>query len=254
MATVEVLLPGMSWGTNSGRPAFCSILLVESAGQRILVDTGHVGRRVPLTEALQQRGLRPSDIDLIVMTHAHWDHVQNFDLFPQAPLLLHPRERKYAQRPHRNDWATPQWTGAAIETARIQEVMEGDEVAAGVRVIELPGHSPGSIGLLVETAEGIAGVAGDTLHFAQVALSGRNPLVFWNEREANASIRKLLAAATVIYPGHDRPFHLENGAVRYLAPFQLTLTYLQPGQEGLEFTTPERPIWIMPGIEEQRLT
>ena len=187
------------------------------------------------------------------MTHAHWDHVQNFALFPQAPLLLHPRERQYAQRPHRNDWATPQWTGAAIETARIQEVVEGDEVAAGVRVIELPGHSPGSIGLLVETAEGMAGVAGDALHFAQMALSGRSPLVFWNEREANDSIRKLLAAAPVIYPGHDRPFRLENDAVRYLAPFQLTLTYLQPGQEGLEFRTPERPIWIMPGIEEQRL-
>ena len=57
----------------------------------------------------------------------------------------------------------------------------------------------------------------------------------------------------MIYPGHDRPFRLENDAVRYLAPFQLTLTYLQPGQEGLEFRTPERPIWIMPGIEEQRL-
>lgn len=253
MATVDVLLPGMSWGTDSGRPAFCSVLLVESEGRRILVDTAHVGRRVALTEALAQRGLTTDDIDVVLMTHAHWDHVQNFDIFPGAPMLIHPRERRYAQRPHDNDWATPQWTGVAIETTRIQEVVEGDELAKGVRVIELPGHSPGSMGLLVETDSGIAGVSGDAVHFARIALTGRNPLVFWNEQEANDSIRKMLGAADIVYPGHDRPFRLEGGEIRYLTPFQLTITGLTPDQEGLQFAAPEPTVWIMPGVGEQRL-
>ena len=45
MATVDILLPGQAWGTNVGLPAFCSIILVESEGKRVLLDTGHVGRR-----------------------------------------------------------------------------------------------------------------------------------------------------------------------------------------------------------------
>ena len=254
MATIDILLPGMAWGTTVGTPAFCTVALVESDGTRILVDTAHVGRRVMLEEALAARGLTPADIDLILMTHAHWDHAQNFDIFPDAPMLLHAKERAYAQQPHRNDWATPQWTGAALETHTIQEVAEGDELAKGVSVIELPGHSPGSIGLLVDTDDGVAGLTGDALHFARIALSGRNPLVFWNETEASESIAKMVSAAEVLYPGHDRPFRLVDGAIEYTIPFQLTLTNLSPQTEGLEFSQPPpAEPWIMPGIYEQKL-
>lgn len=253
MATVDILLPGMSWSTTVGLPAFCTVALIESDGRRILVDTAHVGRRVVLEEALQKRGLGPEDIDLIFMTHAHWDHAQNFDAFPNAPMLLHPKERKYAQKPHKNDWATPQWTGAAIETHKIQEVVEGDELAKDVRVLEMPGHSPGSMALLVDTDDGIAGLTGDALHFASVALTGRNPLVFWNEQEANDSIKKMVAAADVLYPGHDRPFRLENGEIKYVVPFDLTLTNITAEMPGLKFEMVERQVWIMPGVGEQKL-
>jgi len=134
MATVDILLPGMQFNTDWGLPAFCSVLLVRSNGRNILVDTAHVGRRVRLEERLADFGLKPDDIDTVVMTHAQWDHAQNFDLFVNAPMLLHPKERKYALKPHRNDWATPQWTGVAMETHKIEEVVEGDEIAKGVSV------------------------------------------------------------------------------------------------------------------------
>ena len=107
MPTIDILLPGYSFGTDSGTPAFCAVILVESEGRRILVDTAHVGRRVQLQEQLAKRGLAASDIDLILMTHAHWDHVQNFDAFPDVPMAIHAHERKYASEPHVNDWATP---------------------------------------------------------------------------------------------------------------------------------------------------
>ena len=96
MATIDILPPGMAWGTTVGIPAFCTVALVESDGMRILVDTAHVGRRVVLEEALAGRGLTPADIDLILMTHAHWDHALNFDLFRDTPMLLHAKERAYA--------------------------------------------------------------------------------------------------------------------------------------------------------------
>ena len=253
MATVDILLPGMAWGTNVGHAAFCSVILIESQGKRILLDTGHVGRITYLEEELKKRRLGFEDIDFVFMTHAHWDHVQNFDRFPNAPMLLHSIERAYAQRPHPNDWATPAWTGTALETHDIQEVQQGDEIAAGVSVLEMPGHSPGSIALLVDTDDGVCGLTGDALHYAHVALTGRNPLVFWNEQQANESIAKMLGAADILYPGHDRPFRLQDGEIQYLADFQLTLHNLQPSTPGLSFDTPPREVWIMPGIEGQTL-
>lgn len=253
MASVDILLPGMDWSTNVGRSAFCMITLVESDGRRILVDTGHAGRRWELERALGERGLTPADIDVVFLTHAHFDHIQNFDLFPEATVLLHPRERRYTERPHRNDYATPQWTAAALSIAKIEEVVEGDEIAAGVRVLETPGHSAGAMSLLVDTDDGVAAIAGDGLHYADVTMTRDPFLVFWDEAAAVDSIDRIVAAGDILYPGHDRPFRLENGAIHYLAPFELTLTRLTPDMEGLQFSTPERHTFIMPGIEEQRL-
>ena len=250
MATVDVLLRGFSFSTDAGRPAFCAVTLVESEGRRILVDTAHVGRRRELSAALAERGLSEASIDAVVMTHAHWDHVQNFDRFPQAPLLIHPRERGYASAPHENDWATPRWTGVAIETHRIQEVSESEELASGVRVIELPGHSVGSIGLLVETEAGTVCIAGDAVHSGPVATSGEPPLVFGSLSQARESVARAVSAADVIYPGHDRPFRITDGAVDYLEPFALTITNLTPDREGLRFETLAPSTWVMPGAAE----
>ena len=101
MPKLDILLHGYRMNTQQGIVGFCSIILIEGQ-KRTLVDVGHVGRRVVLQEALDKRGLSPADIDLLVMSHAHWDHNQNFDLFEHAPLLMHSWERKYARRPHKN--------------------------------------------------------------------------------------------------------------------------------------------------------
>jgi glyoxylase-like metal-dependent hydrolase (beta-lactamase superfamily II) len=251
--TIETLLPGMSWYTDIGRISFCSILLVTSDDTRIIVDTGHAGRRVTTIEALQHRGLEPTDIDFVFQTHAHWDHVQNFDVFPDAPLLITPNELRYVQSPHPNDFGTPRWTAATLATARTQEVSEGEEIARGVRVIELPGHSAGSAGLLLENEQGRIGIAGDAVATGWSARDRQPAIVFWNEQDSRDSIDKLLAAADLIYPGHDRAFRIVNGQIEYHEPFQLTVSNIDPAQDGLSFNTPPVATFVMPGIESQKL-
>ncbi len=251
MPTIDVLLHGLPLRTDVGIVGFCSIVLIEGQ-QRTLVDVGHVGRRTFLLDALQKRGLTPADIDQTVMSHAHWDHSQNFDLFQHAPLLLHGWERRYARKPHRNDWATPSWTGAMIEyNSDIQEVDEGYAIEPGVRVMHTPGHSPGSISISVETDDGLCIITGDVLHYSNVALTRKNPLVFWNEEAATRSIDRIVEMADVIYPGHDRPFRIVNGGIEYLEPMSLTLTGVRQDDPGLKFDSTPHPVWIMPGIEEQ---
>ena len=78
MVKIDVLLEGQRFKSRQGVVGYCSVLLFEGR-QRTLFDVGHVGRRVVLLEALEQRGLSPADIDTVVLSHAHWDHAQNLD-------------------------------------------------------------------------------------------------------------------------------------------------------------------------------
>jgi N-acyl homoserine lactone hydrolase len=259
--SVETILEGYRLGTDQGSIAFCSVNLVQGIDEqgslrRILVDTGHVGRRPDLDAALRQRGLTRDSIDVLVCTHAHWDHIQNLDMFPRAEVVMHPDERRYVRRPHRNDSGCPEWTDAVVSRYedRVRVAGEGTRLLPGVEVVAAPGHSAGTIALAVATADGIAIIAGDSIQNATVARERRNALVFWNEQQANQSVAKLLAIGDIIYPGHDLPFRMNpDGTAEYLHDFELTITGVRPGQPGLTLTEGGFEPEIMAGIAEQRL-
>ena len=216
MAKIDMLLQGFSLGTDQGNIGFCGVTLIEGT-KRILVDVAHTGRRRLLLEALQSRGLTPGDIDYVFLTHSHWDHMLNIDLFPNARVLIHPKEREYCKNPHTDDWATHRYASMVLETHQLQEVREGEEIDDGVTVLETPGHSRGSMALLIKSSVGTAAVCGDALPNGLSVRSGMPRLVFWDTNEAKTSIRKLMDAASIFYPGHDRPFKVEpERRVNYL--------------------------------------
>jgi N-acyl homoserine lactone hydrolase len=251
---LTVLLDGQPLRTREGIVGFCSNVLIEGT-KRTLVDVGHVGRRTALQAALAARNLTPADIDCVVMTHSHWDHAQNLDVFPSAEILMHPAERRYAARPHPNDWATPAWSGKMIEhQTRIVEVEEGSEIEPGVSILYTPGHSPGSVCVAVDDGERLNVITGDVLHYSTAALTKVNPVVFWSDAEATRSIERVLDLGDVIFPGHDRPFSLVDGKVEYAYPLSLTFMGVDPEGEGVAFDKTPAPRFVMPGIEEQSLS
>lgn len=249
MAEVELLLQGFTLGTDQGSAAFCGVTLVRGT-KTILVDVAHTGRRQLLLQKLAERGLRPQDIDTVVLTHAHWDHMLNIDLFTNAEVLVHETERKYLQAPDPEDWATPSYTGAILERMRLRSVREGDEIDQGVRILDTPGHTVGSMTLLVEQEGGTIGVTGDALPNARCALAGTPYLIFHDPALARESAAKIRSHCRTLYPGHDRPFRLDGDTVEYLIPTSIHITtQLEPGASDVGITltgdTP-RAVWSLP--------
>ncbi len=217
-AKVDLVLPGFSMGSDQGNFAFCGVTLIEGT-KRILVDVAHYGRRAVLLAKLAERGLTPDDIDYVFLTHAHWDHSLNADVFPNAKFLIHTDERRYIKNPAEKDWATPKYISILLESQQLQEVHDGEEIDDGVSVLATPGHSVGSMSLLVDRPEGKIAVCGDALPNSWSVTSRMPRLVFYDPDKAKESIGKLLDTATIFYPGHDRPFEVQpGGKVRHIVP------------------------------------
>ena len=177
MPTIDILLTGMSAGTDQARLGLATIALVRGQNN-ILVDVGHYGRRELLQRALESRGLTPDDIHMVVLTHAHWDHAQNVDVFPKARFLIHPLELDYSRAPRKGDWATPSYFAATLQGLNVEEVVDGTELEPGVRIVETPGHTRGHISVAVDTPDGTAVIAADAFPDAGVVGRGRPYLIF----------------------------------------------------------------------------
>jgi N-acyl homoserine lactone hydrolase len=116
--------------------------------------------------ALRRLGIDPGDVRIVVNTHLHWDHCSNNDLFPQAEIYVQRSEMAYAIAPVESNRVAfdntrdmhPTWLAGL---GRMRPVDGDKTIAPGVRLIHLPGHTPGSQGVLVETGSKRFLLAGD---------------------------------------------------------------------------------------------
>ena len=233
---IDLLVPGLPAKTDQFLFGICSLALLRDDKRTILFDTGPFRIRRALLDALKCRGLTPDDIDTVFLTHLHWDHVENLDLFPNAEILTPQLEFEYARNPRPGDWGTPPYMHAIFESMHIVTLAdEEQELFPGVRTLLLPGHSIGLQGLVVETDGGRAVLASDALWSARDATRGVPDVAFFNPQQAQASLDRALAAGDIFYPGHDRPFRLSNGSVQYEAQYRYNLRFpFQPNGQDFE--------------------
>ena len=74
--------------------------LIEARDGYIMVDTGQQRRGKKFLQAIRQRGIQPGDIKLIIITHAHFDHVGSLAAiqgYCQCPIMMHPQEAKLTE-------------------------------------------------------------------------------------------------------------------------------------------------------------
>ena len=224
-ARFDVVMQGSSFRTNLVSLGLCTVGLVREE-ENTLLDTGHFGNRRQILRALRNLGLAPSDIGNVILTHSHWDHVLNLELFSGAAVLISSRELKHAQSIKGYDWATPSYFGKILEKMEVK-VTEGDQVISkDVRVIETPGHSPGHQAVLVRTEQGTVLFSGDALPTLRSYLLGLPDYITVGDEEASRSIARLKELKPdFIYPGHDRPFRLINGKPEYIGHSELKVIF-----------------------------
>ena len=216
MPDIDLLLTGFTMGTNQGSISLSTVTLIRGK-KNILVDVGHFGRRQLLLQRLDQKSLSPEDINTVVITHAHWDHSQNIDLFPNAEFVINLAEIEYARHPRKSDFATARYFHKTLEGLNVREIQGGTLLEPGIKIIDTPGHTKGHISVVVETDSGSVVIAADALSDMGAVKRGTPYLIFWNEDEARSSIQKILSEGQVFYPGHDRPFRLNSdGSTNYV--------------------------------------
>ena len=147
-------------------------LLVETGRHKLLIDTGAgPGGRSSgaIVARLETAGVRPQDVDTVILTHAHPDHIggtvgrDGRALFSRARHVLSESEWEFWARgrpdltamtvPHEVSAAIGPIAQRSIETLRFQiETVDGEkEITPGVHVIPAPGHTPGHLAILIES-------------------------------------------------------------------------------------------------------
>ena len=216
-AAVELLFTGLAAEADKFLFGTSTVAVVRVAGELIIFDTGPYAYRPILQGRLCRAGIDPAAVTKVVLSHLHWDNAANADLFSNAEILVHARELNAAETAGGRDWAIPEYTVRALRKLRLRPVAEDTELAADVRIVELPGHTPGSIGLMV----GRELLAGDAVGSAKEAVTARIAPA-GDAQAAAESLTKALAMSDIIYPGHDRPFRV-GPPVAYIADYELRI-------------------------------
>lgn len=156
--------------------------VISNGSRRIVVDTGFSGEggarrgREVLFDPLQacsELGItRDSGDTEIVITHAHYDHAGNLSGFPSQPVYVHRSEAEFWLGPDARhhqfqsvvDDADLEHLRRVSRTDRVRWIEEAREIAPGVTVVPLPGHTPGQLVVRVETERGTVVLASDACH------------------------------------------------------------------------------------------
>lgn len=216
--SVDMLFTGCPASADKFLTGISSVVLLRHADRLILFDTGPYAYRPILQGRLKRLGIEPGQIDTVVLSHVHWDTAANADLFPNASVVIHERELSYANSPERHDASTPAYCGRALQKLRLAPFSGEPDIADGLKLVELPGHTPGSIGLLA----GDALFAGDAIPSARHVIAGNAD--GHDAVAACKSLKRAAAMASIIYPGHDRPFRVRP-AIEYLDDYALRIRF-----------------------------
>jgi glyoxylase-like metal-dependent hydrolase (beta-lactamase superfamily II) len=198
--------------------------VIKSGDTVILMDTGYdiaahdwLGEIsvTPTPEGLKLIELDPLDVDIVITSHFHYDHIGYLYLFENAQVISGQAEYDYWFAKRDSNALEGEFTTAdnlvpvekALQEGRLRLISDTAEVFPGITVYQVGGHCPGELIALIETASGSLILASDAAHFYEQLENEWPFFAFTNLDQMRAALSFILklskeTGATVI-PGHD---------------------------------------------------
>ncbi|MFC2058504.1 N-acyl homoserine lactonase family protein [Chloroflexota bacterium] len=163
-------------------------------------------------EALQRVGITPEEVDLVIQTHLHSDHCGNTKACKNAKVVIQEDELAFALDPHPlfRSYYAPEF----FQDVNFVQVRGDEEILPGIRVIHVPGHSPGCQAVSIETTEGNAIISGfcaiKDMFYPPESISSVLPVIppqiHLDSRQAYESVLKVKGLADIVIPQHEIEF------------------------------------------------
>jgi N-acyl homoserine lactone hydrolase len=174
--------------------AHSSVSMVAWPEHIMIVDTSDAAYRPRLIDALSANEVDPDQVDIVVNTHLHSDHCANNDLFRYAVQMVHVKEGP---------------------DARYVPVTADQELYPGIVLVHTPGHTPGTMSVFVD-AERKYAIVGDAIPTLENVRRWVPPGLVSDGDAALRSMKKIVAFADVVIPGHDTPFEVDRRNDRFI--------------------------------------
>ena len=199
--------------------------LVRSSGRTVLVDTG-VGvkstqmRGGALLANLERIGVRPDEIDIVVNTHLHVDHVGwNCTERDGAYVPTFPRAEYWIAHPEWEFWTEPATAAETPyvatdvlplkETSQLHLVESEAALTPELSLLPTPGHTPGHCSIAIASAGERAIILGDVahhpLHLERLWVAANDELPRISRRTKRALVTRLIEEQSLVAAGHFVP-------------------------------------------------
>jgi glyoxylase-like metal-dependent hydrolase (beta-lactamase superfamily II) len=180
---------------------YVTVTVVDVGGGRVLlVDAGNDPTGAPILAAMSAAGHRAQDVEAVLLTHGHQDHVAALDQFPGADVYALEPEGPYLRGEVAYHGPVPALFGRQPPRRVTRYLEDGEVLQIGARRVEalwIPGHTAGSAAWLVDDVLFI----GDSASFLADGRAVGAPWVFSDDTAQNraslAGLRERLAGRTI---------------------------------------------------------
>jgi glyoxylase-like metal-dependent hydrolase (beta-lactamase superfamily II) len=161
-------------------------VLIRTPDRTIVVDPSTKYLKPSVRTSFRQIGVFPKEVDTVVLTHTHRDHIENLDMYPKAKVYVH--------------------AGSDVPIPGAIVIDESDyRLCDGVRLVHTPGHCPEQMSVFVDADRRYV-IAGDAIPLEDNFFKNLPPRLNTDPDLALKSIKRIREYADVVIPGHGFPF------------------------------------------------